>query len=98
MSMYHTLAAWALADRAKDNFDVVQKFLLPMQFADIRTTKGLTKQVSIVIVATAALRFSVQIDCIQPPQLAGLRMPAKVQHVFGDLKKGIDAELEKLLG
>jgi large subunit ribosomal protein L7e len=51
--------------KGQDNFDVVQKFLLPMQFADIRTTKGLSKQ---------------------------------VQHVFGDLKKGIDAELEKLLG
>merc|ERR1712078_424219 len=26
--------------KGQDNFDIVQKFLLPMQFADIRTTKG----------------------------------------------------------
>lgn len=45
--------------------DSVRDLLLPMQFADIRTTHGLTKQ---------------------------------VQHLYGDQKKDIDKQLEKLLG
>jgi 60S ribosomal protein uL30 len=51
--------------QGQDALASVQGLLLPMKFADIRTTHGLTKQ---------------------------------VQHTYGDLKKDIDKQLDKLLG